>query len=274
MIPNVLSIAGTDPTSGAGIQADLKAMYALGTYGMSVITAVVAQNTQGVRRFVALESEFVADQLDAVFEDVRVDAIKIGMIANAGIAEAIADRLHHHGLDCPIVLDPVMVAKSGDRLLSPEAVSVLRDKLLPMCTLLTPNLPEAGDLLHKPEPASLQEMHSTLSELCLLGPEWVLLKGGHLDGPDSVDLLQGQGQSHVFQSPRIPTRNTHGTGCSLSSAIAALLPGRSVPTAVGLAKEYLNGALAAADQLQIGLGQGPVHHFHALWPQTEPIRTP
>lgn len=223
MIPNVLSIAGTDPTSGAGIQADLKAMYALGAYGMSVITAVVAQNTQGVRRFVAL--------------------------------------------------DPVMVAKSGDRLLSPEAVSIVRDKLLPMCTLLTPNLPEAGDLLHKPEPASLQEMHSTLSELCLLGPEWVLLKGGHLDGPNSVDLLQGQGQSHVFQSPRIPTRNTHGTGCSLSSAIAALLPGRSVPAAVGLAKEYLNGALAAADQLQIGLGQGPVHHFHALWPKLEPLKT-
>lgn len=274
MIPNVLSIAGTDPTSGAGIQADLKAMYALGTYGMSVITAVVAQNTQGVRRFVALEPDFVAAQLDAVFEDVHVDAIKVGMIANVGIAEAIADRLHHHGLDCPIVLDPVMVAKSGDRLLSPEAVSVVRDKLLPMCTLLTPNLPEAGDLLQKPEPASLQEMQSTLSELCLLGPEWMLLKGGHLDGPDSVDLLQGQGQSHVFQSPRILTRNTHGTGCSLSSAIAALLPGRSVPAAVGLAKEYLNGALAAADQLQIGLGQGPVHHFHALWPQTEPIRTP
>src|SRR5690606_10978698 len=157
MIPNVLSIAGTDPTSGAGIQADLKAMYAVGTYGMSVITAEVAQNTQGVRRFVALEPEFVADQLDAVFEDVRVDPIKIGMIANAGIAEAIADRLHHHGLDCPIVLGPVMVAKSGDLLLSPEAVSVLRDKLLHMCTLLTPNLPEAGGLLHKIGRASRRE---------------------------------------------------------------------------------------------------------------------
>lgn len=267
MIPNVLSIAGTDPTSGAGIQADLKAMYALGVYGMSVITAVVAQNTQGVRRFVALEPDFVADQLDAVFDDVRVDAIKIGMIANVGIAEALADRLQRRGLDCPIVLDPVMVAKSGDRLLSPEAVSVLRDKLLPLCTVLTPNLPEAGDLLQKPEPASLADMHAYLHELCLLGPKWVLLKGGHLDGPDSVDLLQGQGQSHVFQAPRIPTRNTHGTGCSLSSAIAALLPGRSVPEAVGLAKKYLNGAIAAADQLQVGLGQGPIHHFHALWEQ-------
>jgi len=142
MIPNVLSIAGTDPTSGAGIQADLKAMYALGAYGMSVITAVVAQNTQGVRRFVALEPDFVADQLDAVFEDVRVDAIKIGMIATAGIAEAIADRLHHHGLDCPIVLDPVMVAKSGDRLLSPKPCPSCATSCCPCVPCLPPTCPK------------------------------------------------------------------------------------------------------------------------------------
>ncbi|WP_280553530.1 bifunctional hydroxymethylpyrimidine kinase/phosphomethylpyrimidine kinase [Halomonas sp. 25-S5] len=264
MIANVLSIAGTDPTGGAGIQADLKTFSALGAYGMSAITAAVAQNTQGVRSFVALEPNFIADQIDAVFDDVRVDAVKIGMVANAGIAVAIADRLSGRA-QCPIVLDPVMVAKSGDRLLAPDAVTVLRDTLIPLCTLITPNLPEAGDLLQQSEPKSTQEMRLALEPLQALGADWVLLKGGHLDGQNSIDLLHGKGRTCVLEAPRIVTRNTHGTGCTLSAAITALLPLMDVPTAVRETKDYLTAALAAADSLEVGDGHGPVHHFHAIW---------
>ncbi|HRL21928.1 MAG TPA: bifunctional hydroxymethylpyrimidine kinase/phosphomethylpyrimidine kinase [Alcaligenes sp.] len=264
MIPNVLSIAGTDPSGGAGIQADLKTFSALGAYGMSVITAVVAQNTQGVRRFVALDPDFVAEQIDAVFEDVRVDAVKIGMVANADIAQAIAQRLKKHAR-CPIVLDPVMVAKSGHRLLDQAAVDQVRHGLIPLCTLITPNLPEAADLLGQGEARSSQQMHASLKELAQLGADWVLLKGGHLDGADSMDLLHGDGQTFSLNAARIQTRNTHGTGCTLSAAIAALLPGRTMPDAVRQAKDYLTAALAAADTLEVGQGQGPVHHFHAAW---------
>lgn len=264
MIPNVLSIAGTDPTGGAGIQADLKTFSALGAYGMSVITAVVSQNTQGVRSFVALEPEFVADQIDAVFDDVQVDAVKIGMIANAAIADAIANRLERHA-NCPIVLDPVMVATSGHRLLPPDAVSIIRERLIPLCTVVTPNLLEAGDLLDSHRPTSIEEMRSALEELHQLGSSWVLLKGGHLDGQHSIDLLHGNGGTYNLAAPRVQTRNSHGTGCTLSAAITALLPSTDVVSAVQQAKNYLTHALAAADRLQIGSGHGPVHHFHAIW---------
>ncbi|WP_282853046.1 bifunctional hydroxymethylpyrimidine kinase/phosphomethylpyrimidine kinase [Gulosibacter sediminis] len=269
MIANVLSIAGTDPSGGAGIQADLKAFAAQGAYGMSVITAVVAQNTHGVRDIVALEPDFVAAQLAAVTDDVRVDAIKIGMVANAGIVAAIA-----RGLDTvpevPVVLDPVMVAKSGDHLLAQDTVAAIRDELLPRATVITPNLPEGSVLAGGAEPRDVEGMRELLQRLRGCGSEWVLLKGGHLAGEASVDLLASghadEPCAREYAAPRIRTRNTHGTGCTLSAAIAALLPRHDVPTSVELAKRYLTGALRHADELEVGSGHGPVHHFHELWP--------
>ena len=269
MIANVLSIAGTDPSGGAGIQADLKAFAAQGAYGMSVITAVVAQNTHGVRGIIALEPDFVAAQLAAVTDDVRVDAIKIGMVANAGIVAAIA-----RGLDTvpevPVVLDPVMVAKSGDHLLSQDTVAAIRDELLPRATVITPNLPEGSVLAGGAEPRDVEGMRELLRRLRGCGSEWVLLKGGHLAGEASVDLLASrhadEPRVREYAAPRIRTRNTHGTGCTLSAAIAALLSRHDVPTSVELAKRYLTGALRHADDLEVGSGHGPVHRFRELWP--------
>lgn len=264
MIPNILTIAGTDPTGGAGIQADLKTFSALGAYGMSAITAVVAQNTCGVRSFVALEPDFVGAQIDAVFDDVRVDAVKVGMIANAAIARVVADRLRRHAR-CPVVVDPVMVAKSGDHLLLPDAVAALRDELLPLATLITPNLPEAAVLLDGPLPRTLDDMRAMLVALSALGPRWVLLKGGHLRAPHSTDLLGGPEGVLELPAQRLTTTRDHGTGCTLAAAAAALLAVTDTVSAVRRAKDYLNAALAAAGQLQVGTGRGPVHHFHAMW---------
>jgi len=264
MIANVLSIAGSDPSGGAGIQADLKAFSALGAYGMAVITALTAQNTQEVRSFQTVDPGFVAEQIDTIFADVRVDAVKIGMVATAEIATAIADRLRHHGAR-DIVLDPVMVAKSGHHLLREDAVAALRDTLVPIARVITPNLPEAGVLLGAPEPATLADMRVAIRDLHRLGPEWVLLKGGHLTGTESTDLLFDGHTVTELQSHRIDTRNTHGTGCTLSSAIAALLPRHDMVEAVRRAKAYLTGAIAASDRLTVGSGHGPVHHFYALW---------
>ncbi|SOC06981.1 bifunctional hydroxymethylpyrimidine kinase/phosphomethylpyrimidine kinase [Rhodobacter maris] len=264
MIANVLTIAGTDPSGGAGIQADIKAISALGVYACSVVSAVVAQNTCGVRSFQALAPELVADQIDAVLEDVRIDAVKIGMIANAGIAEAVADRLRHHGAR-NIVLDPVMVAKSGHALLDPEAVFALRERLVPLAAVITPNLPEAAVLLNRPDDWSLDAMKAALPALLALGSDYVLLKGGHLAGEDSTDLLAGPEGTRAFTAPRIRTTCDHGTGCTLSSAIAALLPHHPMPEAVARAKAYLQAALAQGHRLEVGRGHGPVHHFHALW---------
>ena len=264
MIANVLSIAGSDPSGGAGIQADLKTFAALGAYGMAVITALTAQNTQGVRSFRTVEPEFVAEQIDAIFADVRVDAVKIGMVATAEIAAAVADRLRHHAAR-NLVVDPVMVAKSGHHLLREDAVAALRDTLVPMARVITPNLPEAGVLLNAAAPATLAEMRRAVRELHRLGPEWVLLKGGHLGGAESTDLLFDGNALTELPGIRIDTRNTHGTGCTLSSAIAALLPRFDMIEAVRRAKAYLTGAIAASDRLTVGSGHGPVHHFHALW---------
>ncbi|EAQ02640.1 Phosphomethylpyrimidine kinase [Pseudooceanicola batsensis HTCC2597] len=264
MIANVLTIAGTDPSGGAGIQADIKTFSALGAYACSVVTAVVAQNTCGVRSFQALDPAFVADQIDAVFDDVRIDAVKIGMIANAGIAQAVADRLLHHGAR-NIVLDPVMVAKSGHALLDPKAVSAVRERLVPLAAVITPNLPEAAVLLDRPDDWSAPTMRAALPALMALGSGYVLLKGGHLPGEDSTDLLAGPEGTQAFRAPRITTTSDHGTGCTLSSAIAALLPHHPMPEAVARAKAYLHAALAHGDQLDVGHGHGPVHHFHALW---------
>ena len=270
-IPNVLTIAGTDPSGGAGIQADLKAFSAAGAYGMSVITAVVAQNTQGVRAFQALDPEFVFDQAAAVFEDVQVDAVKIGMVANAGIIEAITKALDQYTdkATCPVVLDPVMVAKSGDSLLDADTEGALREQLVPRSTLITPNLPEASVLLSlDQEMTKLDQMQENADKLLALGCDWVLLKGGHLEGHTSelsTDILIGPDTRIELTAPRIATTNDHGTGCTLSAAIAARLPRMDMESAVREAKDYLTAALKHADQLNVGHGHGPVHHFHNLW---------
>ncbi len=266
MIPNVLSIAGSDPSGGAGIQADLKTFAALGTYGMAVITGLTAQNTRGVRSVHPVPGDFVAAQLEAVFDDVRVDAVKIGMLANAEVIDAVAKVLASRKPPY-VVLDPVMVAKSGDRLLTEDAVERLRDVLLPHVDLITPNLPEAADLLGVAEATDEQGMRYQLRDLLDLCPA-VLLKGGHLGGPSSPDLFVGTGDSDPtrLSTARIETTSDHGTGCTLSSAIAALRPQREDWTSAVIdAKTYLTEALVAADRLEVGGGHGPVHHFHAWW---------
>ncbi len=264
-IATALTIAGSDPSGGAGIQADLKTFSALGVYGMSVITALTAQNTTGVSDVHLVPPEFVASQINAIFDDVRVNAIKIGMIANVKIAIAIADELQMHQ-DIPIVLDPVMVAKGGHSLLEDDAVIALRNRLLPLATLLTPNLPEAGALLAEKVAQNRSEVEAQGKSLLALGPKAVLMKGGHLDGVESPDLLITNDQTLWFESKRIDTINTHGTGCTLAAALAAeLAKGESLETAVKNAKTYLLGAIAAADSLNIGAGHGPTHHFYQLW---------
>ena len=264
MVFNILSIAGTDPGGGAGSSADLKTFSALGTYGTSVVTAVVAQNTRGVAAVHHLPGTFVERQLQTLLDDVRIDAIKIGMLGTEEVVQAVI-RVITAWRPPFVVLDPVMVAKSGDRLLDADAVRALR-QLLALCDLITPNLPEAADLLGEPEADSERAMHEQVRRLAGLAPG-VLLKGGHLPGAESVDLLHLDGELTRLSTARIATRNTHGTGCTLSAAIAALRPQR--PTglaAVRDAKSYLTGALRAADRLDVGTGHGPTHHFHALWP--------
>jgi hydroxymethylpyrimidine/phosphomethylpyrimidine kinase len=264
-IRNVLSIAGSDPSGGAGIQADLKAISANGCFAMAAITALTAQNTRGVTGVQLVEPGFVAAQIDAVFADIRVDAVKIGMLGSAEIAASVADALARHR-PTRVVLDPVMIAKGGDRLLAEAAVRVLRERLLPLATVLTPNLPEAAVLLDQPEPTSRDAMPAMAAALRRLGCSVVLLKGGHLPGPASPDLLATADGEHWFEGERVATRNTHGTGCTLSSALAARLAVTGdVRAAAEQAKGYVAGAIAAADRLDVGGGHGPTHHFHALW---------
>ncbi len=265
MIPNLLSIAGSDPSGGAGIQADLKTFSALGGYGMTVVTALTAQNTRGVRGIHLPPAGFVADQIDAIFEDIRVDGVKIGMLATAEIADVVADRLRRRRPRY-IVLDPVMVATSGDPLLAPDAIATICERLLPLASLVTPNLPEVALLLGAAEPQDLAGMREAAQALHRRGAPAVLLKGGHLSGSGSDDLLWDGIAEHIMTTPRIATANSHGTGCTLSAAIAALLPQSSdLAAAVAKAKAYITGALRSADQLTVGRGHGPVHHFHELW---------
>ncbi|QHM71621.1 bifunctional hydroxymethylpyrimidine kinase/phosphomethylpyrimidine kinase [Mixta intestinalis] len=262
---NALTIAGTDPSGGAGIQADLKTFSALGAYGTSVITALVAQNTCGVRSVYRVEPQFVAAQLDAVLEDVRIDSVKIGMLSESDIVEAVAERLSRAVIPW-IVLDTVMLAKSGDALLSPQAVKTLRQRLLPQVSLITPNLPEAAALLETRPARDENEMKQQGRALLDLGCEAVLIKGGHLSDTESPDWLFTQHGAQRFTAPRIATRNTHGTGCTLSSALTALRPRHSDwASTVTAAKAWLQGALEQADTLQVGKGQGPVHHFYRWW---------
>jgi hydroxymethylpyrimidine/phosphomethylpyrimidine kinase len=269
-IANILTIAGSDSGGGAGIQADLKTFAALGTYGCSAICALTAQNTQAVIAIHEVPPEFVTAQLEAVFDDIEIAAVKIGMLSSREVIDAVAAGLERHGAR-KVVLDPVMVAKSGARLLRPDAVEALKQRLLPVATLITPNLPEAGDLLGIEAPGDEAGMVEAAAALRALGPSAVLIKGGHLEDADSVDILDDGGEPLTLVAPRIATANTHGTGCTLSSAIAALL-GKGMPLrdAISGAKAYLTAALQAADQLRVGHGHGPVHHFHALW--TYPAR--
>lgn len=268
MINNVLSIAGSDPSGGAGIQADLKAIAANGAYGMAAITALTAQNTQGVSAVETVSPNFVKAQISAVFADVRVDAVKIGMIATADIAYAVADALANQS-DIPIVLDPVMFAKGGAPLLAEDAIEALRNALLPLATIITPNLPEAARLMNTVEAQDRSAMATQAATLVDLGPTATLVKGGHLDHTQSPDVLVTDGIVHWLEAPRTTTKNTHGTGCTLSAALAAQLArGKSTQDAAKGAKDYVAAAIAAADDLSVGNGHGPVHHFHQLWKDT------
>jgi hydroxymethylpyrimidine/phosphomethylpyrimidine kinase len=264
-----LTIAGSDSGGGAGVQADLKTFSALGVYGASVITALTAQNTCEVRAIFGVSPDFIKAQIDTVFDDLKIDAVKIGMLSRPAVIECVAEALEARAVR-QIVLDPVMVAKSGDHLLQPEAVAVLRDRLLPLASVVTPNLPEASALLGKAPAANEAEMVSAAEGILALGAKTVLLKGGHLEGAESLDIFHDGSKVVRLPAKRIATLNTHGTGCSLSSAIAAkLAQGRPLSEAVAGAKAYITLAIAAADELAVGRGHGPVHHFHAIWPRLE-----
>ena len=263
-VPNILSIAGSDPSGGAGIQADLKAISANGGYAMAALTGLTVQNTRGVRDVHMLPPAFVAAQIEAVFDDIPVDAVKLGMLGAPEVVLTVAETLS--GRRPPqVVLDPVMVAKGGHRLLEPAAEAALR-RLLPLADVLTPNLPEAAVLLGAPEIASEAEMEPTARALLALGPRAVLLKGGHLPGDrPSPDLLAWEGGSLRLEGPRIATRNAHGAGCTLSSALATQLAlTGDLPEAARRAKAYVASAMAAADRLDAGGGHGPLDHFFAL----------
>src|SRR5262245_17189332 len=265
MTATALTIAGSDSGGGAGIQADLKTFSALGVYGASVITALTAQNTRGVAGIHDVPPEFVTAQIDAVFSDLAIDAVKIGMLARADIITAVARGLDRHGAR-NVVLDPVMVASSGDRLRPGDAVDALRRELIPRAILITPNLPEAAALLGTGIAARETDMRAHAERLLAAGAKAVLLKGGHAQGAESVDLLLDSNGVTRFAAVRLATRNTHGTGCTLSAAIAAgLAKGLNLADAVREAKTYVTAAIAAADRLSIGEGRGPVHHFHAWW---------
>jgi len=263
--PIALTIAGSDSSGGAGIQADLKTFAALGVYGASVITALTAQNTIGVSAIHRVPADVVTAQIDAVFGDLDVKAVKIGMVAQATTIDAIAAGLARWSPK-HIVLDPVMVATSGDRLLAADAVAGLRAKLIPRASLITPNLPEAAALLDEPVAASAAAIESQGRRLMAMGTPAVLIKGGHGEGPESIDYLVTGAGVVALAAPRIATENTHGTGCSLSSAIAAgLAKGEEMETAVRNAKAWVSAAIAAADRFSVGHGHGPIHHFHRFY---------
>jgi hydroxymethylpyrimidine/phosphomethylpyrimidine kinase len=263
--PAALTIAGSDSSGGAGIQADLKTFAAFGVYGASVITALTAQNTQGVTGIHQVPADFVTAQIDAVFADLDVGAVKIGMVAEPSVIDAIAAGLQRWS-PRHVVLDPVMVATSGDRLLAEDAVEALRAKLVPRATILTPNLPEAAALLDEPVASSEAAIESQGRRLLALGCPAVLIKGGHGQGSESIDYLVRESGAIALAAPRVATRNTHGTGCSLSSAIAAgLAKGEDLETAVRSAKAFVSAAIAASHRFSVGHGHGPIHHFHRFY---------
>lgn len=262
---SALTIAGSDSGAGAGIQADLKTFAAHGIYGTTAITAVTAQNTLGVTMWQALPADLVTAQIEAVAADIPPAAVKIGMLANAAIAEAVAAAIA--GLDLPlVVVDPVMVAKAGDRLLEADAVQALRTEILPRAHIVTPNIPEA-EVLTGARIACLDDMRRAARAVLALGPRWVMVKGGHLDGPDSIDVIASAHDDFELRRPRISSRSTHGTGCTLSSAIAANLAlGLGDREAIERAREYLDGAIRHAPA--IGRGSGPLAHFWRGYTET------
>ncbi len=261
-MPSVLTIAGSDASAGAGIQADLKTFAALGVYGTSAVTAVTAQNTRGVTAVQEMPPGIIAAQIDAVVADIRPDAVKTGMLASAPIIEVVAGKLKEHGLP-NLVVDPVMVAKSGDRLLREDAVAALRELLLPLAAVVTPNLPEA-EVLAGRAIASDEDARKAAEEIVGLGAGAVVVKGGHREAAEALDILYDGSAYREYSAPRVDTTSTHGTGCTFASAIAAYLArGEPLAEAVGRAKEYLTEALRRADP--IGGGHGPVHHFWRWW---------
>jgi hydroxymethylpyrimidine/phosphomethylpyrimidine kinase len=265
VFPIALTIAGSDSSGGAGIQADLKTFAAHQVYGASVIVALTAQNTQGVTAIHAVPADFVTAQIDAVFSDLDVAAVKIGMLATAELIETVAAGLIRHKAR-NIVVDPVMVAASGAKLLQDDAIDAIRRHLFPLATLVTPNLPEAAALLGSAPAMTEVAIDEQADRLQALGAANILIKGGHGAGETSTDLLLSCGVRQRFSAPRHPTRNTHGTGCTLSSAIAAnLARGLALPEAVAQAKSYITAAIAASDTVPVGHGHGPVHHFHQWW---------
>jgi hydroxymethylpyrimidine/phosphomethylpyrimidine kinase len=264
-MPIALTIAGSDSSGGAGTQADLKTFAAFGVYGASVITALTAQNTRGVSGIHLVPADFVTAQMDAVFSDLDVKAVKIGMVAQLATVDAIVAGLKRWSPG-HIVLDPVMVATSGDRLLAMDAVEALRTRLIPRASLITPNLPEAAALLDEPEATNEAGVERQGRRLLSLGCKAVLIKGGHGQGSESIDYLIDAERTIALAAPRIATKNTHGTGCSLSSAIAAgLARGDDMEAAVLNAKAWISAAIAAADKFTVGHGHGPIHHFHKFY---------
>ena len=260
-----VTIAGSDSGGGAGIQADLKTFSALGVFGASVITALTAQNTLGVQGIFDVPPDFVTAQIDSVFSDLAVGAVKIGMLSRPETIAAVAAGLDRWQAKI-VVLDPVMVATSGDRLITPEAIDALKRLLLPRALVATPNLHEAAALLDAEVAADEAAMRAQGEAILALGPRAVLIKGGHFAGPDAVDSVDPTGTIDRLVAPRVDRRNTHGTGCTLSSAIAAgLAKGLSLEDAAAVAKDYVARAIAASGRIRIGKGRGPTHHFHAWW---------
>ena len=263
-----VTVAGSDSGGGAGIQADLKTFAALGCYGATVVTALTAQNTKGVAGIHDVPPEFIEAQFDAVFSDIAVDAVKVGMLSRSQTIAAVVTGLDRYG-QTNVVVDPVMIATSGERLLDDDAVDTLIHVLIPRARVITPNLLEAAALLGRPVAADESAMRGQAERLLLHGAKAVLIKGGHGSGPVCVDLLVERDTVTRFAAPRIATRNTHGTGCTLSSAVAAgLAKGYGLSEATRRAKDYVTAAIANADRLGIGTGNGPVHHFHRWWSPT------
>jgi len=264
-IPIALTIAGSDSGGGAGIQADLKSFSANRVYGASVITALTAQNTLGVTGVHDVPSDFISAQMDSVFSDLKIDAVKIGMLSQVQVIETVAESLKKHKAK-NIVFDPVMVTTSGDPLLAEDAVGAIKSILMPIADLLTPNLHESAKLTGKPLASSNEEMVEQAEILLDSGSKAVLVKGGHSEDKACADLYKSSTEEIWVSAERIDTQNTHGTGCSLSSAIAAnLAHGMTMQSALEKSKEWLTGAIASSNQLNVGAGSGPVHHFHNLW---------
>ena len=267
MTATALTVAGSDPSGGAGIQADLKTFSALGVYGTAVLTALTAQNTRGVTGVHAVPAAFVGQQLRTLLDDVAVHATKTGMLGTAEVVAEVADVLADRRAG-PLVCDPVMIATSGDRLIDETAVDAVRERLLPVSDLITPNVPEAAALLGAAPATDADQLPDQAQALLALGPGAVLLKGGHLGGSESVDVLATAAGVTVTRRPRIRTHNTHGTGCTLASAITALAARHGAqdwPVLVERARDYLQGALIGGRDLAVGSGNGPVHHFAGIW---------